>query len=143
MLFDKYLDLKKEEPNPMFFSSFLFLTNVLIAYNYNYFLYSILFFGLFISSIIVHSNDTPLTNLIDKISIVTVVSYGGYMFISKRPSLIKTIPIVLMFLGVIYIYMYGYYTNSFCFHEDKLTSRTYHLLMHLISSVGHHIIMLI
>jgi hypothetical protein len=141
---DKYIHQRDliHQPNPMFYSSFLFLTNVLIAYRNQYYVYSYLFFTLFTTSVIIHSHYTLFTNIIDKVSIIMVVSYGGYMFISKKPSLIKSVLIVSTFLGVIYLYIYGYYTNSLCFHEDQLTGRLYHSFMHLISSLGHHLIML-
>jgi len=143
-LIEKYIRERDliQQPNPMFYSSFLFLTNVLIAYRYEYYLYSYLFIALFITSIIVHSHDIIITNIIDKLSLVSVVFYGGYMFISKRPSLIKSVLIVSTFLTVIYLYSYGYYTHKYCFHEDKNTRQLYHPLMHLISSLGHHLIIL-
>jgi len=144
MLLEEYLYERSllHEPNPMFYSSFLFLTNVLIAYKCSYYTYLKIFMGLFITSIIVHSHHTLLTNLIDKLSIFAVVSYGGYMFISKKPSLIKSLLIVSTFLTVIYLYTYGYFTNSLCFYEDELTGRLYHSFMHFVSSLGHHLIML-
>ena len=144
MLLEKYLYERSliHEPNPMFFSSFFFLTNVLIAYKYKHNTYSALFFGLFITSIIVHSHDTLITNLVDKLSIAAVVSYGAYTFINKSPSLIISVPIVTTFVSVIYLYIYGYCTKSFCFHEDELTGKIYHSFMHFISSLGHHLIIL-
>uniref|UniRef100_A0A6C0I9Q1 Uncharacterized protein n=1 Tax=viral metagenome TaxID=1070528 RepID=A0A6C0I9Q1_9ZZZZ len=134
--------LLKEEPNPMFYSSFLFLTNVLIAYNYNYYTYSALFAILFITSIVVHSYDIFLTNIIDKISVIAVTLYGGYIFINKNITLLKNLAIISTFLTVVYVYTYGYYTNNYCFHEDKDTRQLYHPFMHVISSLGHHLIML-
>jgi len=144
MLLEKYLYERSliNEPNPMFFSSFLFLTNILIAYKYNYYIYSTLFFILFITSVIVHSHDIIITNFIDKVSVVYVTLYGGYMFISKKPSLIKSMFIISTFITVLYIYIYGYYRNKYCFHEDKNTRKLFHPFMHLISSLGHHLIML-
>ena len=143
-LIEKYIHERDliQQPNPMLYSSFIFLTNVLIAYRYEYYLYSYLFIGLFVTSVIFHSYYTLFTNLIDKVSLIAVVLYGGYMCIYKKLSLIKSILIVSTFVSVIYLYTYGYYTNSLCFHEDQLTGRLYHSFMHLISSLGHHIIML-
>ena len=109
MLLEKYLYERSliHEPNPMFFSSFFFLTNVLIAYKYKHNTYYVLFFALFITSIIVHSHDTFITNLVDKLSIAAVVSYGGYTFVTKNPSLILSVPIVTIFISVIYLRRLG------------------------------------
>jgi hypothetical protein len=66
-----------------FYSSFIFLINVLIASYYKYYIYALLFFILWITSLIVHSNCNIYTNLLDKLAISLVVLYGGYIFYTK------------------------------------------------------------
>jgi hypothetical protein len=69
--------------NSCFYSSFVFLANVIICFLYDYNFYALLFFILFITSLIVHSYTNSFTLLIDKFSIMGVVLYGGYLFYTK------------------------------------------------------------
>jgi hypothetical protein len=41
------------------------------------------------------------------------------------------------------VYIYGYMNNKYVFDENNEISKKYHLLMHLIGSIGHHLIVLI
>lgn len=127
-------------------TSFAFLTNVVLAiYTENY-LYASLFFILFITSIIVHLiHDNIYTNLIDKLAIICIVLYGGYVFFIKREttSLFMKIAIISTFLLTIYLYCYGYLTESMCFCAEEYNAALYHCLMHLIGSLGHNFIILL
>jgi hypothetical protein len=131
-----------------FYSSFIFLTNILLALYYEYNVYAIVFLLLFITSIIVHSNYSIYTNIIDKISIFLVVCYGAYVFYGKSRKQINefqyaiSIIIVFTFLAVAYMYIYGYFTNQFCFDKDINIGNTYHSLLHIVSSLGHDLIMI-
>lgn len=133
---------------PLFYSSFIFLTNVLIAYFYEEFSYSVLFFTLFITSLIVHSNDNMYTNLIDKAVIFCIVIYGAYIFFNKCKHInsiyhiIFAIIIVTTFLLTIYLYCYGYFCNKYCFCEDEENAKLSHSFMHLVGSFGHNCIVL-
>ena len=133
-------------------SSFLFLTNVLVALYFKHYIYAFLFLMLTLSSIIHHSSRTKLTNIIDKITLYSVIFYGGYIFFSNIKSniksniefniktIIKYILVVATFLSVVYLYTYGYLIDDYVFHPECKISQQYHCLMHLISSIGHHII---
>ena len=48
--------------------------------------------------------------------------------------------IVFTFLATIFLYVYGFFYNKFCFSEDLNIANTYHVLMHFIGSFGHHLI---
>lgn len=128
-----------------FFSSFVFLTNVALNYYYKEYLYAILFLGLFITSLIVHSNNTIYNNLIDKVFITSIVFYGAYVYIKKisegHDNWIAAIPFIF-FLSTIYLYTYGYFIDDFCFHKTEDVANYYHMLLHLFSSIGHHFIVL-
>jgi len=66
------------------YSSFVFLTNVIVAYIYQYYIYAVLFGALFATSIVVHVNEHNLfTNILDKCVISCIVLYGGYVFFQK------------------------------------------------------------
>jgi hypothetical protein len=137
----------------MFFSSFLFLIVSIVAYYINDQKYSMLFLILFITSLIVHTKNTILTNLIDKIAIGSIVIYGGKLFFEKLYSLLYSNYytedyifiskiylssfVVTTFLFTIYIYVYGYCINDFCFYHDRIIANKYHLLLHMIGCLGH------
>jgi hypothetical protein len=129
--------------NSCFYSSFVFLINVSIALYYRYYLYTALFFSLFITSLFQHSQYTLLTNILDKIFIFTVIFYGGYMFYNKincvfntRQFILSCI-IVLTFLSTIILYYYGYLNNCLCFCDDPKEANLFHSFMHCIVSLGH------
>ena len=133
-------------------SSFIFLTNVLAGLYFKKYLYAFLFLLLTLTSIIHHSSSTKLTNLIDKCVLYSVIFYGAYKFYEHYATtttatstkdltiIIKYILIVTTFLSVVYLYSYGYLTSNYVFHTEYKTSQLYHCLMHIISSIGHHII---
>ena len=131
-------------------SSFIFLTNVLAGLYFKKYLYAFLFLLLTLTSIIHHSSKTKLTNLLDKIALYSIIFYGGYKFYEHYATtststkdltiIIKYILIVTTFLSVVYLYSYGYLTNNYVFHSEYKMSQLYHCLMHIISSLGHHII---
>ena len=131
-------------------SSFIFLTNVLAGLYFKKYFYAFLFLLLTLTSIVHHSSKTKLTNLLDKIALYSIIFYGAYKFYEHYANtttstkdltiIIKYILIVTTFLSVVYLYSYGYLTNNYVFHSEYKTSQLYHCLMHIISSLGHHII---
>jgi hypothetical protein len=48
--------------------------------------------------------------------------------------------IIITFLLCIYLYIYGFIVKKYCFYHDKCIAEKYHFIMHLISSIGHHLI---
>jgi hypothetical protein len=141
--------------NILFFSSMIFTTNILVSYYKKDYIYGFFFFMLLVTSLIIHYNDYNLfLNLIDKVSIVCVSTYGGYVLCKKikeyllqkeKNNIIIFIVIISLFtfLFDIYVYFYGYVIQDFCFHENKIVGNAYHMLMHLLSSVIHNCIILI
>lgn len=131
-----------------FYSSLIFLTNIIIAYSYEDYCYSVLFFMLLITSLIVHSNDNVYTNLIDKAVIFCIVFYGAYIFFNKCKDInsiyhiIFSIIIVGTFLLTVYLYCYGYFYKKYCFCEDEENAKLCHSFMHLVGSFGHNFIVL-
>jgi hypothetical protein len=117
------------------YSSFIFLTNVFLALYYEYYLYAFLFLLLTITSAFHHAKESFYTNIIDKIIVYCVIFYGGFIFYSKykedQSQIIKSCLIILTFLSVVFLYVYGYITQK------------YHSLVHLISSISHHIIIIL
>jgi aminopeptidase-like protein len=70
----------------LIFSSLLFITNVLSAFYKKYYIYCFLFLGLTITSIMYHYNKNSYSSVIDKVFVLAVVLYGGYMLYVKTAS---------------------------------------------------------
>ena len=123
----------KNEIHVTFYSAFFFLTNVLMCVYFQDYLYATLFFILFITSIIVHGFIYNIyKNILDKLAILLVVSYGGYTMYKKcNPTTINllTLLVNICFISTIYIYI------------SKQYSINLHVLLHLLSSIGHHLIL--
>ena len=133
------------------YSSFVFFHNVLVTFMYENDVYSFLFGCLFLTSLIVHTNYNIYTNILDKMAIIAVVVYGGYVFLQRcllneftnLHQYILAILIVMSFLATIFLYVYGFYYNKYCFNVSKDVANAYHSLLHLISSFGHHMIVIL
>jgi hypothetical protein len=124
-----------------FYSSFVFLMNSGLAGIHKYYLYSALFFTLFATSLIVHSNTNNYTIAIDKIAIFSIVLYGGKMLLEKlKSNLCITMFTISTFLLTIYLYYYGFLHKKYCYHPDTTIANLYHSLLHLISFIGHSLI---
>ena len=131
--------------NYTWYSSFLFLTNMMIALYVSQYLYSFIFLLLFCTSIYHRLNkDKPYTFYIDKLVVLSLVFYGAFIFYSKinKISPIVSSIIVLLFLSTTYLFYYGYYTQSFCYDKEPDVAYIFHSILHVISSIGHHIILL-
>ena len=125
----------------LFCSSFLFLTNVLTTFYKQYYIYSFLFFMLTLTSLVFHYNPTPITARIDQVFVFLVVAWGGKVLYSKLPANpFKVALIVLTCLVTGYLYTWGFYTQQYCFNADKCLGDRYHCLLHVIGSVGHHLL---
>jgi len=138
-----------EPYNPMFYSSFVFIINVLVALYHGYQLYAGLFCALLITSLLHHSHYNLLTNVLDKIVIYCIVFYGGYLFYKKleehissndkftRKQYFLSSAIVVTFLSTIVLYYYGYLHSCLCFSDDNMQANMFHMFMHCVGSFGH------
>ena len=125
----------------LIFSSLVFITNVITCYYKKNFIHSFLFFLLTCSSVTVHCADNIITNTCDKIIIGLIIINGLFLF-NKNKNKNKNIIIILTFLFVVFVYIYGYIKNKYVFDKNKNISNKYHLFMHLIGSLGHHLIII-
>ena len=145
---DEELEITSNHCKYCIYSSFVFLTNVVAGIYFKQYLYAFLFLFLTYTSIVHHSSRTPLTNILDKIALYFIIFYGGYKFYTNvknqdqiyLKNILKYIFIVTTFISVVYLYLYGYLTNNYVFHPEYKIAQLYHVLMHLVSSFGHHII---
>jgi len=145
-------------------SPFIFIINVVIGIYCNYYLYSFLFFTLFITSVIYHSNYTDFTYILDKTLCFYIVLYGTLLFYQKGKEhftlnnnnnnnlttkilfnckIILFLIVVISFLTVIYLYYYGYYNKKYVFNKDLTIGCWWHSFIHYISAFAHSLIMLI
>jgi hypothetical protein len=78
-----------------------------------------------------------------------VVFYGGWVLFTKFQQITSISQWVLFaitiwtFLITIYLFYYGYMNNTLCYHSDKKISNYTHSLLHVISSFGHILIVLL
>jgi hypothetical protein len=136
----RFYKYRREQPSILFWSSLVLMTNMWAAYMTGQYLYSMFFGSLVISSLVYHTRQTLATNLWDKLWVGSIVVYGGWKTIIKWGSSDFTYMMgcVLAFFFVVWVYVYGFFTQSFCF--DPLYGNRYHALMHIVVSVGHHLI---
>ena len=122
-------------------SSVIFITNVLSTYYYGDYVYC----GLTGSSLMYHYNTNIYTNIIDKVCILGVVSYGGYVVYNKiTPEKILHVSFaVFLFTVTIFLFFYGYCVNDYCYHPDKCIGDKYHCMLHIVSSIGHHLVLVL
>jgi hypothetical protein len=126
-----------------FYSAFLFLTNVVSAIYFGQTMYALLFLNLFITSLIVHSDNTNIKNTIDKFAILYIVLFGGRLFMKRFNEYDSKFKILIPVsaLLVFFLYYIGYYIKQFCFDTDREIGNLYHSLLHAVSSIGHHMIL--
>lgn len=139
-------DIQNTKCSLCVYSSFIFLTNVILALYYNHYFYAFLFLCLTITSVIHHTYNTFYTSIIDKIFVYSIIFYGGYIFYNKykdNNDIKSGLIIIITFLLVVFLYAYGYLTDDYSFHPNPDVCQIYHSWLHFISSIGHHFIILL
>ena len=127
------------EPSILFWSSLVLMTNMWTAFLMGQYTYSFLFASLVISSLIVHSYSSIITNIWDKIWVGSVIIFGGYQ-VWKNKNKQNIWVCVLTFLFCIWVYIYGFITEQYCFCKNVTKANIWHASMHVIGSLGHHFI---
>jgi glucan phosphoethanolaminetransferase (alkaline phosphatase superfamily) len=130
--------------NLLILTSFIFITNTVSSLYQEDWIYALLFALLTVTSLVVHSYDNFYSNVLDKIVIGLIAIYGGYVLWSKweGSNPIVTALIISTFLFCIWVYICGYCRKNYCFCDEKCVADRYHSFMHLIGSLGHHLIVL-
>jgi hypothetical protein len=126
-------------------SSLLFLTNTILAYINEYYVYALFFLFLTITSLVHRLYTSNYTFIIDKIAIAMVVSYGGYVLYQNTNNISRTylVAVISTFIATILLYYYGYINKCFCFDQDNCIAENYMALLHIFSSIGHNMIIAI
>lgn len=127
-------------------SSTVFATNALAAYWAQELRYSMVSGFLMLTSWCYHWSDCNyLLSIIDKMAVYALIAYGGFQMWKRkfwaRHNLFMTLVGMISANITFMLYVYGYYTKSFCFHPEF--GYWYHALMHCFSSLGHHCILLL
>jgi len=124
-----------------FYTSFIFLTNCLFAFSKRRLTYALAFYTLTMTSIVVHGIYSSLaTVILDRLAISNIVMLGSYHLLKTRPSRPVLCCIASTFIIVAWTYFYGYFTNQFCFSTNLETASYCNSFIHVVSSLGHHLI---
>ena len=136
--------------NPTLYTSFLFLTNTVVAFYYKYYFYSFVFFLMTTTSIMVHGNYYKQQFLyIDKVAVILVILTGGYVYgkkliqEKKYNKYFQSIVIFFSFLFVLFMEFYGSSSGAFNYDANINIALMYHAFLHLIGCLGHHMIVLL
>jgi hypothetical protein len=142
--------------NTRLISSYLFFINIYVSFYKKDYIYTFLFSNLLISSAIliwlqydlIHlTEEIQIVKKIDEYIIYIIVVYGFYLFLYKnfkqKNNIFINGIIIYLFLFCAYLYYYGYYKNKYFFDSDDNKAKLYHSLVHLMSIIGHILILLI
>ena len=135
--------------NSCFYSSFVFLSNIIIAYHFKYYIFSFLFLLLLITSLIFYSYTNIYTNLLDKIPILLLfvcllnMLYNKCKKINNNFKICLSMLIVFSFLVTNYLFYYGYLAKEYCYHKDKKVADLWHSLVHVNTSIGFNLLFLL
>jgi ABC-type uncharacterized transport system permease subunit len=135
----------------LIYTGLLFGTNFITARIKGYNTYSTWFFLLTITTILFHGMfpDSHIMNFFDKIPIAGIIITGKILFYEKimkctsNMYILYVVFVIACYIVVIYLFYYGYLSSSLCFDKNEKIANTYHSLIHLISSIGHHFIILL
>jgi len=129
--------------NPrLLISSLVFFTNTVMTFFKEKWIYSFLFGSLTLTSIFFHYSHHMYSRVADKLALFSIVVYGAYELYTKHiESRVYLLMIVSSFILCILLFYYGYLTNQYCYDPDPEIGDWYHILVHLISSMGHHAIL--
>lgn len=136
--------------NCCFFSSFIFITNVLTGIYYEQSLYTLFHFFLLSTCISYHAKYTRITYFLDQMGCVSASFHGFYLAVSAfLVSLSSWYGVLLSFLYyqcalyVVVSYYWGKRVRKFSHHPDPRIGNYYHSLLHVVSSVGNHCALLL
>lgn len=129
--------------NSCLLSSVLFLTNAAVCFAVNDAFYGKSFLALFCSTLAFHAYPCLGTALLDQCCVAHLILVGG----SRANAVATSHPLhigvaICCFLGTSYLFVYGFFSEQFCYHPQKQQQYYWHSVLHLLASVGHHAIVL-
>lgn len=118
----------------LYLTSLIFLTNAGYAFTKGLTIYGIFFLALTSTSVLYHMCDIkePILFWYDQVMVWLVISIGFLYFLHIQPTtqlgpLCAFITVAALYVGV-------------CFSPLKETQTAFHALMHIVSSIGHHVL---
>lgn len=137
---------EEDEPriSPLVYTSLLLTTNVATAYMTAQYYYAFLFAVLTLTSVMVHLEDEPVINAIDKMVIVAVVVKGSTLLYSNYQNMRPLVLLITIatFSYCVLTYYLGAVLKRGCSDPDSNVSERWHMGMHVLGSFGHHLIAL-
>lgn len=136
------------------YSSVLFLITATLALYKKYYIYGFLLVALVITSFSFHYYKTKYSFFADQIVIIIVIMYTFYLFCKKnyiycklkifnsKKALLTSLIFITVLLDI-HLFIYGYYTNNYCYNKDKNIGEMYHTLLHFITSYGFNTIIIL
>ena len=126
----------------LWFTGLLFVTNAVHAATREAWVYATAFAALAATSFLLHSKpadaaDRQLFWWIDQLALWCVILIGAYYW--QRGDR-NWIPIALV-SSVALMWYGGHLTESFTFSPDATIAKPAHGVLHVISSIGHHVIL--
>ena len=120
----------------LFYSSFLFIFNIILCLLYKKYAYGYYFILLFYTSIIYHYYSNVYTYYIDQLSVLLIILYGTKCFVDNLTkcfvdNLYNSL-IMLCFILTVFIYIYNSFNNC----------DIYHVYIHIITTIGHSLIIM-
>jgi hypothetical protein len=126
----------------LWLTGLFFLTNAAHAATRGYTAYAAAFVALAVTSFFFHradDNDRQVIFWLDQLALWCVILIGAYYWQGLR-LVDKWVPAACLF-GVGALWYGGFITESFVFSKQEALSRPSHGIMHLLSSIGHHAIL--
>jgi hypothetical protein len=124
----------------LYLTSLLFITNAAYAFSKGLTIYGIAFISLTTTSVLFHTSDTkePILFWYDQAMVWLVVGTGFLYFLhvplaNQLAALCTFVIITILFAG-------GYCTETLCFSPSQETQILCHGLVHIMSSIGHHVV---
>jgi hypothetical protein len=126
-------------------SGTVFLTNAISARSANLVAGCALSCLLTVTSWTYHATKNRYIGIVDKCVVFSMILHGcyrGYKTWGRFRENLYLFLVGSLSLGVaIFMFVYGYYTKSLCYHPEY--SKIYHALMHGFSSLSHHCALLL
>jgi hypothetical protein len=149
--YNNFIEKQINNGKILFYTSFIFLTNVLASFYKRSYIHSFVFVFLFMTSSLYHFYKPNLVlYYIDQVAIYTLIFFGSLLLYRKIvKSKLTTVFwllvsfILILFLVAIILYVYGSLTNSFCYDKNHYIANLFHSLLHFTASLGNHLLIIL
>ena len=123
-------------------TSLLFLTNSLHAIVNQKIIYGLGFLVLTLTSVGIRRLDRKKFYMVFNLDLLALlfITFVGFYYFLQLPWFQQVIPF-LFFISVNYIHFIGYLTNEYNWDPDEEIGDFYHGFIHVLSIVGHHLIL--